>query len=69
MRITQIRKMVEQEPFRAFALKTQGGTWVPVARRQDVRISPYQPFTIIVFAEDGTFYAVEPTAVVATKSL
>ena len=60
---TQIRKQIEQHPFRPFAIETNGGTVIQVNRPEDIQMSPHPPHLVVVFNADGTFYVVDPKEV------
>lgn len=66
--IDQIKRQIDMEPFRPFAIETGGGTWVTVGEREAIGVSPYAPHLIVVFDQDGTFYTIDPEQVSAIQN-
>jgi hypothetical protein len=53
MKHSDIAELVNQRPFRPFALETMGGTRIEVARESDVLMSPRRPDIVVVCDSDG----------------
>jgi hypothetical protein len=64
-----ILQQLRQEPFRALALETVGGTWIDIDRQADVLIYDRRPPVRIVLFDSATgrMYVLEPEQVSALE--
>ena len=69
MTAAQIKRQVEEEPFRPFQVETTWHTVISVNQRDQIQVSPFHPYLIVVFETDGTFYTVAPGDIASTRSL
>lgn len=69
MTAAQIRHQVEQDPFLPFRIQTTWKTVIMVNQRDQIQVSPFHPYLIVVFETDGTFYTVAPGDIASTRSL
>jgi hypothetical protein len=65
MKLSVLKRHLTREPFRAYELETFGGNHIAVNRAEDIHISSYEPYLIVIFDGDGTYTVIEPDYVLS----
>lgn len=67
MKLADIQERATQNPFRPFALETNGGTWIDVEHQSCIYLPPVRPDIIIIFDQGGRMFILNPEQITALE--
>ena len=68
MKITEIKTLVERQPFRPFVIETTGGKQILISQQRNILLPEAKPELVIAFTDDGQMHLVEDEAIASVAS-
>jgi hypothetical protein len=68
MKLEDIAERAEQQPFRAFAIETVGGSWIDVEKQSDIFLPARRPDLVLVVNPTGRLHILDLEQIAALES-